>query len=355
MEHRMPKDAETIEQQQATSHQPSPTGISRRAALGIAGGLAVSHNSLAAAVASKKRRKKGGKKGKSKLRVRFVRTWGRGGDENGEFDGPRGLSVAPNGDVYVADDLNNRVQVFDAEGTFLDQIPIDSRPLDVEVAASGEVFVTDRGDDERIERFSAGGTFLGSFGGPGEGDGQFVNLFALALGNNGDVYGTDVSLGRIQQFGADGGFIRVIGQDGNGEIPPPSPEALAATPNGDLFVADSGNFLVQRFSADGEFLDAWGSQGTGQGQFEEPSGIAVSPNGTVFVADAALHRIQAFTSTGKFLGQFGSEGSGDGQFFEPSGLAVSRNRQLYVADTGNNRIQQFALLKPKKKRKKGKR
>lgn len=328
--------------------------LTRRATFGAmtALGLASALGGDGAEGKKKKRRKK---KGLAPPRVQFVRTWGSFGAANGQFDDPKGIAVAPNGDVYVADDRNDRIQFFDAAGVFLGQFEIgggSGRPLDVEVAANRDVFVTNRASGSKIERFSAGGEFLGSIGSEGNGDGQFVNLFCLALAANGDVYSGDTAFSRIQQFGPAGNFIRKWGVAGAADSEFAGLEALAASPSGDVYAVDSGNFRVQRFSATGDFLGKWGGQGSGDGQFEEPSGITVAPNGDVFVADAVLNRVQIFDRSGKFLGQFGTPGADDGQFSEPAGVALGPNQTVYVVDGGNNRIQQFVLLKPKKKKNK---
>ncbi|NLX49483.1 MAG: hypothetical protein GXY82_06365 [Methanospirillum sp.] len=49
----------------------------------------------------------------------FVLKWGISGSGDGEFNYPSGIAVDGAGNVYVADTDNNRIQVFDAEGTFL--------------------------------------------------------------------------------------------------------------------------------------------------------------------------------------------------------------------------------------------
>ena len=45
--------------------------------------------------------------------------WGTGGTGDGEFNRPAGVALAPNGNVYVADSRNDRVQYFTATGSFL--------------------------------------------------------------------------------------------------------------------------------------------------------------------------------------------------------------------------------------------
>jgi tripartite motif-containing protein 71 len=338
--------------------QISPAGLTRRAALGFAGVLGLSqHGLIDVAMSKKKRRRRKKKRSRSvPLQARFVRAWGNLGAGFSQFDDPKGIAVAPNGDVYVADDQNNRIQRFSAVGTFRDEFEVgggSSRPLDVEVAADGTVFVTNRtSEDSSIELFSPNGQFLRAIGSDGTGDGQFGNLRGLALGANGDVYSSDHFPERIQQFGPAGNFIRSWGVAGSGDGEFDTLEAIAAAPNGEIYSVEEGNFRVQRFSASGEFLGKWGSQGSGPGQFEQPSGITVAPNGNVFVADAVLHRIQAFSPTGTFLGQFGTEGTGTGELFQPAGLAIAGNAVLYVVDGGNNRVQQFSVVQPAKKRKK---
>ena len=49
---------------------------------------------------------------------KLVGTFGKPGTGNGQFSGAKGIAVAPNGNVYVADSNNNRVEVFSKSGAF---------------------------------------------------------------------------------------------------------------------------------------------------------------------------------------------------------------------------------------------
>jgi len=229
------------------------------------------------------------------------------------------VAVAPDNSLFVADTYNNRIQRFSAAGAFLSTWGSYgsangqfNEPSAVAVSAGGTVYVADSGN-HRIQRFTTTGGFLGACGSEGRGDGQFSSPSGVAVVSTGIVSVADSGNHRIQGF-----------------------SAVSA-----VYVADSGNHRIQRFNATGNFLGAWGSQGTGNGQFQFPSGVAVGPDGTVYVADSGNHRIQRFTATGEFLGAWGSQGSGDGQFSWPCGVAVGPDGIVYVADTENHRIQRF--------------
>jgi DNA-binding beta-propeller fold protein YncE len=88
----------------------------------------------------------------------FVRSWGRAGRGQGEFSIPYGLWVDPRGRVYVADRDNDRIQIFDAEGGFLEEWGDFHRPMAVWTDQEGNVYVTDQ--VPRISIFSAEGRLL---------------------------------------------------------------------------------------------------------------------------------------------------------------------------------------------------
>ncbi len=256
--------------------------------------------------------------------------------------------MAPDGTVYVADTYNNRIQRFSATGTFLGAWGSTGsgegqfgHPSGIAVAPDGTVYVADTGN-HRIQRFSATGTFLGAWGSKGSGDGQFNTPSGIAVTSDGTVYVADTGNHRIQRFNATGVFLGKWGSFGSGDGQFDWPEGIAVAPDGTVYVADTGNHRIQRFSATGAFLGKWGSEGSNDGLFDYPYDVAVASDGTVYVADVNNHRIQRFSATGTFLGKWGSFGSGDGQFSIPSGIAVVPDGTVYVADTYNHRIQRFS-------------
>src|SRR6266508_4438300 len=115
------------------------------------------------------------------------------------------------------------------------------------------------------------------------------------------------------------------------------PRGVATDARGNLYVADTKNSRIQVFDSNGQFVREFGSKGSGDGQFNEPCGVAVDPQGEIWVADTWNQRIVHFNPDGKYTGSFIDTEKG---FFGPRAVIPSKNL-LYVADTGNKRIVRF--------------
>ena len=90
----------------------------------------------------------------------LVSTWGSPGDGPGQFSTPHSVWVAATGDVYVADRENNRVQIFDPTGVYLNQISGLYKPMSIYMDAAGEIYVSDQ--IPRLTTFASSGKRLGA-------------------------------------------------------------------------------------------------------------------------------------------------------------------------------------------------
>lgn len=124
----------------------------------------------------------------------------------GDFSKPDGVAVDGEGNLYVADTWNNRIEIFDADGQFVsafgkagDGPGYFSRPKGVAIDSDGHIWVAD-GMQDRIQVFDKTGQLLIAFGGHGLLPGQFQGLVAITIDKRDRVFTTEIYPGRAQEF-----------------------------------------------------------------------------------------------------------------------------------------------------------
>lgn len=125
----------------------------------------------------------------------------------GDFAKPTGLALDKEGNLYVADTLNNRIEVFDADGAFIrtwgkngDGPGYFARPKGVAIDSDGHVWVAD-GMQDRVQVFTNEGQLLIVMGGHGMLPGQFQGLVSIASDNRRNrIYTSEIYPGRVQEF-----------------------------------------------------------------------------------------------------------------------------------------------------------
>lgn len=282
--------------------------------------------------------------------------WGSYGVDDGKLDGPCRMSRDPSGNLYLVEGAaaavqltviraKSRIQKFTATGSWQQTwtgttATVDGSfdtPWGVGVASTGEVYVTDY-DRNRVQKFSADGTFLLGFGASGTGDGQFNHPTGVAVDASGNVYVGDRYNDRVQVFSSGGTFLRKFGASGTSGLGNFCyVNSVAIGPDGNVYVGDQRS--LQKFSTDGTALARWGSYGSGTGQFYSINGIGFDASGNIYTSELDNHRVQVFDSAGNFLRTWGQRGEDDGEFFYGFGLAFDAAGYLYVCD--NSRVQGF--------------
>jgi YD repeat-containing protein len=294
------------------------------------------------------------------------------GSGNGELNGPTELALA-NGDLYVSDYNNYRVDEFSSAGVYMSKFGSKGSgngqfegPTAIAVdPSSGELYVADPGN-ARVQEFTNGGIFLTTFGSKGSESGQFGVPVGVTVSSSGSLDVSDHSNNRIEEWEpvpSTPAYTSRFGMKGSASGQLEGPQKVAADSHGDLWVADYHNKRIEEFSSTGAFMlgVGWGVKdgkaeaetcttscqagisGTGNGQFEGPFGIAVNQTtGNVYVSDFLAGRVEEFSSIGAFVATIGAKGTGGGQFLSPEAVSVDSSGNLWVADSANHRIQELS-------------
>lgn len=230
----------------------------------------------------------------------FLSQFGSGGTGNGQLNGPDGLRVDASGNIWVADYNNNRVQKFSSSGTWLASLGGTSSacssclctgpstcpnssgsgngqfndPADVAIDASGNIWVVDQGNN-RVQKFSNSGSYLGQFGSTGGGNGQFNGPRNIAFDGSGNIWVSDYSSGSVEEFNSGGTYVSRF-NNGGSEIG--NVYGVAVDPSANIWVVDHGGEYVYEFNACGTLLSkiGTGTTGSANGQFHYPAGIAIT-------------------------------------------------------------------------------
>jgi len=230
-------------------------------------------------------------------------------------------------------------------------------PTGIALSNDGQViYIVDSGN-QRIQRFSSDGTFIGSWSAE---DNQRIGLGMLTTANQGAsdivvgpddlIYVADTWNHRILVLDADGNLVREFGRSGevtdNMDSPDPTvqpglfygPRSIAVAPNGEIYVTDTGNERVQVFASDGTFLRAFGGWGSEPGKLLEPVGIAIGPDGNVYVADTGNARLSVFAADGTPVTQIPVPNWAN-QFSQQDYLRFGADGILYLTSPGSGVVQ----------------
>lgn len=268
------------------------------------------------------------------------------------LNGPHGVTVDAQGNIYIADTENNRIRkVMTPTGTI------------TTLAGTGT-------------------TGLGEGGFSGDnGLATLARLNApegVAVDAAGHVYIADTENHRIRQIISPTGLITTVAGSGtqgfNGDNQPApnahldNPRGVAVDSQGNLYIADTENHRIRKVSAATGLIttvagnDASGFQGDGgpatAAQLDNPRGVAVDSQGNLYIADQMNHRIrQVISATGLIttVAGSGTTGEGNGGFSgdngpatsallnEPFGVTVDGAGNFYIADQHNQRIRQVLV------------
>ncbi len=302
-----------------------------------------------------------------------------------QFYSPRGIAIAPDGNIFITDSGNHTIRKMTPGGmvtTFAGQprtpgysdgtgtLAHFRTPQAIAVDANGTIYVGDH-DNYTIRKITSDGVVTTVAGYPGYGavvDGtgsgaRFYNVTGIAVDWTGALWVTDS--GTIRKVTPSGVVTTIAGdgyssdKDGVGRAAEVNPSGIAIAPTGDFYFVDGGH-AVRRISPSYVVttvagLPVWALpptgpvDGTGEnasfGNLIGPS--AVDSAGNLYIAEPSkIRRITPAGVVTTFAGST-SYGSADGSLTDARfnyviGLAFDANDTLYVADQGNHTIRKIA-------------
>jgi sugar lactone lactonase YvrE len=223
---------------------------------------------------------------------------GKIGSARGQFDRPNGIATDGDGHVFVVEQINRRVQIFDR----------DYQPL-------------------------------GSFGQGGSGPGAFGKPMGIVIDRSGRIFITDAAREDVQVFDHSGNYLWSFS----------SQPRLASVESIEIdsvqqriLVCDEGHARVNLYDMQGQYTSSFGSQGTGPGQFGDvPNAVRLDTRGRIYINDQGNARINVYRPDTRWLASFRCAGR---DMQSADGMALSEpDNVLLVADQGNDRVLAFDL------------
>jgi len=310
---------------------------------------------------------------------------------------PRGIAVDLNGDLYIADSINQRILKVDTEGEY-STIAGDNAhsayggdgglateaqlayPSGVEVDIKGNIYIADT-NNHRIRKIDTNGiitTIAGNGTSGYGGDGGLATEAQLAYPGDvtvdvrGDIYIADTNNNVIRKIDSNGIITTVAGNgiygySGEGILATDAklayPYGVELDTKGNIYIADTGNNRIRKVNSNNIITTIAGHGGIidqnsdGDVAIEAylyyPHEIAVDSSGNLYIADTNNNTIRKVDTSGIITIVVGNGTlgySGDGRLSKqaklayPEGVTISSTGDLYIADTRNNRIRKVTLL-----------
>lgn len=287
----------------------------------------------------------------TKLNASGVAQWSLGipgvdAPDNDHLNYPHAVATDKSGKIYVAD--NCRVQIIGPDGNYLNTLGTGCGTGNYEfgwvtgiaVDNNGNIYVVDY-SNHRVQIYNSNRVYTARIGATGVCDtanNRLCNPIAVDVDASGNIYVTDGGNLRVQKFNSSRVWKMTIGDGtwGNSFDQLAWPEDVAVDAQGRIFVTDWDNNRVQVFDASGAYLTTIaGSWGQNSSQLRGAPGVDVDSSGNVYVADWENHRIQKFAPGVPGWTQKNINGFGD-----KSNWAIRRisifNDYLYASTNNSN-------------------
>lgn len=279
------------------------------------------------------------------------------GHKDGQFNQPRAIAMTPDGGFAVLDAGNGRVELFDKDGKFLKKFgsfgsgngqfglaSSNGGPTGIAVDSQGNIYVSDTWN-YRIEKFDKDGNFVKAWGqgfdtkGVAATDQQNPTGFYGPRGifydaKSNHIFLADTGNKRIVIFDTDGNYVSQFGTAGSGQGQFDEPVDVAVRSDGEVFVSDLNNHRVEILDQTGKYIGEipinWQAQ-----LLSEPY-ITFDSQNDMFVSDPPQAAIYKYGSNNQLLTTYNSNNGAS--VINPTSMVFAPDGFLYVVDPNKNAV-----------------
>ena len=248
----------------------------------------------------------------------------------GEINIPRGIALDyTNGNIFIADRDNHRVQVFRYNGDYLFMFNDNMcQPRGICIF-NNSVFVTQLSGN-CVNKYGMDGSLLKSVGSKGSGEGQFYKPHCLHFSiKTNNIYVCDTSNHRVQILTEDLKFHSMLGI---GMFCSPIDVKLTRDR---IFVLDESEQCMFVFTSNHVLVNRLLTRGSGK-QIYNPRFFDIDREYNIILSDSKNNCICVFSQHGDHIHRIGRSGQGIGEFDRPSGIALDNTGHIVVVCQKNN-------------------
>ncbi len=176
-----------------------------------------------------------------------------------------------------------------------------NRPRGISISPTGEIYIADTGNNS-VKKFTMDGKLIFDVTGYGWGDLEFDEPYDIDAESGIAVYVADYNNHRIQRFDKNLNFVASLGNEIGGEKIFGFPKSVAVSKFGELFILDAENLRCVKINKFNQVEKIFGGVEAGGGRLINPSQISISPQNQIVVLDE--RKILIFDYYGNFLKKF---------------------------------------------------
>ncbi|KAI8493482.1 hypothetical protein Bbelb_288790 [Branchiostoma belcheri] len=263
----------------------------------------------------------------------------------GKFNQVTGVAVSSNDEVFVSDNWNRRIQVFNIKGVFLRSFGTDKmRPLDIVIDQNDTLWVlltrTNHALNEQLKPIKKKKTHINRYSKEGRvlerftcaANLKFTKKIALDTLSNDiimiitrrDDKVRAVSAGRFYKKSC---AVQAFGPEELMWLKWPA--SVAVDKEGNIYITEQQNHNVLKYDKNGKYINCFGRKGDeSSNHLKSPVGICVDSLGRIIVADNGNNRVDMFTAEGEYIANIA-------YITRPQFVAIGREGQLIVSSQNN--------------------